>query len=109
MYAGDDFDQIYLTSSRDQAKGNDLNAITGMKSTDIFMAKKNEKKQWESPEPLESEVNSEFEDGPAPFLRMVKPCILLVAAHRQRHRYMLRYMPLHEPEPIGEHPLSVLF
>ncbi len=67
MYAGDDVDQIYLTSSRDQAKGNDLNNITGMKSTDIFMAKKNEKKQWQSPEVVESEINSEFEDGTCAF------------------------------------------
>lgn len=67
MYAGDDVDQVYLTSSRDQAKGNDLNAITGMKSTDLFMAKKNEKKQWESPEVVESEINSEFEDGACAF------------------------------------------
>lgn len=67
MYAGDDHDQIYLTSTRDAAKGNDLNGITGMKSADIFMAKKNEKKQWESPEVLESEVNSEFEDGACSF------------------------------------------
>lgn len=67
MYAQDDLDQIYLTSSRDQAKGNDLNAITGMKSTDIFMAKKNEKKQWLTPEVIESEINSEFEDGACSF------------------------------------------
>lgn len=63
MYAADDYDQIYFTSTREAAKGNDLNGITGMKSADIFLAKKNEKKQWETPETLESEVNSEWEDG----------------------------------------------
>lgn len=67
MYAGDDTDQIYLTSSREQAKGNDLNGITGMKSTDMFMAKKNEKKQWLAPEVIESDINSEFEDGACSF------------------------------------------
>lgn len=67
MYAGDDYDQIYLTSTRDQAKGNDLNNITGIKSADIFVAKKNERKQWQAPEVIESEINSEFEDGACAF------------------------------------------
>lgn len=63
VYGGEEFDQLYLTSTRDEAQGNDLNGITGMKSADIFMAKKNEEKQWEEPVVLESQVNSEFEDG----------------------------------------------
>lgn len=67
MYAGEETEQIYFTSTRDDAKGNDLNGITGMKSADIFMAKKNEKKQWESPEVIDSEINSEFEDGACAF------------------------------------------
>lgn len=63
MYAGKETDQIYFTSTRDKAKGNNLNGITGMKSADVFMSRKNEKKVWQQPEPLETEVNSEFEDG----------------------------------------------
>ena len=56
MYAGDDTDIIYFTSTRNEAKGNDLNGITGMKSADIFSSKRDEKKNWQKPEPLESEV-----------------------------------------------------
>ena len=67
MYAGDDTDIIYFTSTRNEAKGNDLNGITGMKSADIFSSKRDEKKNWQKPEPLESEVNSEFEDGACSF------------------------------------------
>lgn len=67
MYAGDDAGIIYFTSTRNEAKGNDLNGITGMKSADIFYSKQNEKKQWQKPEPLASEVNSEFEDGACSF------------------------------------------
>ena len=58
---------IYFTSTRNEAKGNDLNGITGMKSADIFSSKRDEKKNWQKPEPLESEVNSEFEDGACSF------------------------------------------
>ncbi len=67
MYTGKETEQIYLTSTRDQAKGTNLNGITGMKSADIFMAKKNEKKSWQQPEIMESEVNTEFEDGACSF------------------------------------------
>lgn len=67
MYAGEDADIVYFTSTRNEAKGNDLNGITGMKSADIFYSKRDEKKNWQKPEPLESEVNSEFEDGACSF------------------------------------------
>jgi len=67
MYAGKETDQIYLTSTRDKAKGNNLNGITGMKSADVFIAKKNEKKIWQLPEAIESEINTEFEDGACSF------------------------------------------
>lgn len=67
MYAGNDPDVLYFTSTRNEAKGTDLNGITGMKSSDIFIARRNEKKQWQKPEPLASEVNSEFEDGACSF------------------------------------------
>ena len=67
MYAGDDADVIYFTSTRNEAKGNDLNGITGMKSADIFQSKRDERKNWLKPEPIESEVNSEFEDGACTF------------------------------------------
>lgn len=63
MYAGEDTEQIYFTSTREDARGEDLSGITGMKAPDIFISRKNEKGKWQKPEPLESEVNSDFEDG----------------------------------------------
>ena len=66
-YAGSDADVLYLTATRNEAKGEELNAITGMKSADIFVAKRNEWGRWQKPEPLESEVNSEYEDGACSF------------------------------------------
>ena len=67
MYAGDDAEILYFTSTRNEAKGTELNGITGMKSADIFHSRRNEKKQWQKPEPLASEVNSEFEEGACSF------------------------------------------
>lgn len=67
MYAGRDPDVLYFTSTRNDAKGSDLNGITGMKSADLFLSRRNEKKQWQKPEQINSEVNSEFEEGACSF------------------------------------------
>lgn len=67
MLAGDDMDQLYLSSTRPQATGDELSGITGIKAGDIFMAKKDEKGKWQAPEPIESEVNSEFDEGACTF------------------------------------------
>lgn len=67
MYAGDDYEQIYFTSTRDGVKGEELSGITGMNAPDIFVARKDDKGKWQRPEPIESEVNSEFEDGACAF------------------------------------------
>ena len=67
VYAGEDFDQLYFTSTRDDAKGEDLSGITGMKAPDIFVSRKNEEGKWQRPEVIESDVNSEFEDGACAF------------------------------------------
>lgn len=66
-FSDDETDVVYFTSTRNEAKGNDLNGITGVKSADIFYSKKDEKGQWQKPVPIESEVNSEFEDGACSF------------------------------------------
>ena len=67
MYTGEDVEQIFFTSTRDGVKGEELSGITGMNMPDIFVARKDEKGKWQKPEPIESEVNSEFEDGACAF------------------------------------------
>lgn len=67
VYAGEDFDQLYFTSTREEAKGEDLSGITGMKAPDIFVSRKDEEGKWQRPEVIESDVNSEFEDGACAF------------------------------------------
>lgn len=34
-----------------------------MKNADVFFSKKNEKGEWERPEPVEGELNTEFDEG----------------------------------------------
>lgn len=60
---GDEWDQLFLSSTRPQASGNETSGITGTKAGDFFMSKKDEKGKWQQPEQLESEVNSEYDEG----------------------------------------------
>lgn len=63
VLAGEDFDVLYITSTRSQATGDDLSGITGVKSADVFMSKKDDKGKWSQPERIDSEVNSEYDEG----------------------------------------------
>ena len=61
-----EYDDIYFTSSRDQAKGEENSSITGLKNNDIFYSKKDENGKWLKPEPVES-INTEFDEGSVSF------------------------------------------
>ena len=63
MLAGEADDQLYFTSTRNQAQGDELNGITGSKSADIFYAQKDEKGKWGKPQVIASELNSVFDEG----------------------------------------------
>lgn len=63
MYLGANCDQIYYTSTTEKATGDKKSEITGMKNADVFFSKKNEKGEWERPEPVEGELNTEFDEG----------------------------------------------
>ena len=63
MLYGEDWDQIYFTTTRQQASGNELSGITGVKMADIFYSKKDDKGKWSKPEVVEGEINTEYEDG----------------------------------------------
>ena len=63
MLCGDDNDQLYFTSTRNQAQGDELSGITGMKNGDIFFVQKDEKGKWGKPQTIDSELNSAFDEG----------------------------------------------
>lgn len=66
-YVGEDTTMIVITSSRKEATGEEVSSITGQKSTDIFLTKRDEKGKWLKTEKIESDVNSEYEDGACAF------------------------------------------
>jgi len=67
MLAGEKYDQLYITTTRDEALGDEKSAITGVKFSDIFVSKQDEKGQWLSPVPLEEGFNTEAEEGVCSF------------------------------------------
>ena len=67
MLAGDNNDQLYFTSTRTDAKGDELSGITGMMNGDIFVATKDENGKWQKPEAIDTELNSEFDEGACSF------------------------------------------
>ena len=66
MLSGDN-DQLYLTSTRNDAQGDELSGITGAKAADIFMSQKDDKGKWSRPQPIDSEVNSDHDEGACAF------------------------------------------
>ena len=60
---GDDNDQLFFTSTRNQAQGDEYSGITGSKPSDIFWAQKDEKGKWGKPQSIDSELNSAFDEG----------------------------------------------
>ena len=63
MFLGAEYDQLYFTSTTEKAMGDKKSEITGMKNCDIFFSKKNEKGEWERPEPVEGDLNTELDEG----------------------------------------------
>ena len=54
---------LYFTSSRNDAHGEKLSSITGMKYNDLFISKQNVSGEWQKPTLLSSDVNTEFDEG----------------------------------------------
>ena len=67
MYGSESHDQLFFTSTRDKALGEDKSLITGVKAPDIFIATKDENGKWQKPVAIEGELNSEFEEGACAF------------------------------------------
>lgn len=63
MYLDKNYDVLYFTTTNEKATGEKKSEITGMKKGDIWMSKKNEKGEWQRPEPAGGELNSNADEG----------------------------------------------
>ena len=78
VLAGDDYSQLYFSSTRNQAKGDELSGITGTKNADIFFSQKDDKGKWSKPEAIDTELNSELDEGACAFTPDSKTMYLTV-------------------------------
>ncbi len=60
---GDQYDQLYFTSTRNEAEGDELSGITGTKPGDIFVSTKDDKGKWSKPEQVTGGVNTAYDEG----------------------------------------------
>lgn len=63
MFLDKNHDVIYFTSSNEKAQGDNKSEITGTKKSDIYYSKKNERGEWQRPEPAGGELNSDMDEG----------------------------------------------
>jgi len=67
MFIPGDFDALYFTSTNEKSTGTRRSEITGMKKGDIWVIRKNEQGQWQRPEQVEGELNTEHDEGAVSF------------------------------------------
>ena len=67
MLFGDTYSQLYFTSSRNEAQGDELSGITGTKPGDIFMSEKDDKGKWSRPEAVTGGLNTAYDEGVCSF------------------------------------------
>jgi peptidoglycan-associated lipoprotein len=63
FYSRSDYQELYFTSSRDEATGNTEHGGTGQQFSDIFFSGMDKKGKWSTPLPLTETVNTESEEG----------------------------------------------
>lgn len=63
MLLGDEYEQIYFTSTRKDAQGDELSGITGTKAGDIFYSEKDDKGKWSRPEAIATGLNTDYDEG----------------------------------------------
>ena len=61
--AGDQYDRLYFTSTRNEATGDELSGISGTKAGDIFVSEKDDKGHWSKPEAVAGGLNTEYDEG----------------------------------------------
>ncbi len=67
MLWGDNYKQLYFTSTRNEATGANLSGITGCKPADIFVSTKDDNGKWSKPKVVQGGLNTDAEEGACAF------------------------------------------
>lgn len=63
VYITEPQEQLYFTSTTEKALGTRKSEITGMKNGDVWVSTKNERGEWQRPQAVEGELNTELDEG----------------------------------------------
>lgn len=63
MFLDKNFDQLFMTTTNEKVMGENRSEITGMKKSDIYVSRKNERGEWQRPEPVQGELNTDMDEG----------------------------------------------
>ena len=63
VLAGDQYEKLYFSSTRNDAQGDELSGITGAKPADIFVSEKDDKGHWSKPETVTGGLNTDYDEG----------------------------------------------
>ena len=66
-FASNKADAIVFASSRESSTGSGEDPITGQRYMDLFKAEQDKKDNWSTPEPLNSTINTEYNEGTVTF------------------------------------------
>ncbi len=66
MYIPGAYDRLYFTTTREKVNG-PRSEITGTKKGDIWFTAKDEKGNWQRPEPVDGELNTDMDEGVCTF------------------------------------------
>ena len=66
-FASKKADAIVFASSRESSTGSGEDPITGQRYMDLFNAEQDKKNNWSTPEPLNSTINTEYNEGTVTF------------------------------------------
>jgi len=71
-YSSKKSDEVVFASSRESSAGSGEDPITGQSYMDLFRSEQDKKGRWSTPEPLNSTVNTEFNEGTVTFDKKYK-------------------------------------
>ena len=63
VLAGDQYEKLYFSSTRNDSQGDELSGITGAKPADIFVSEKDDKGHWSKPEAVTGGLNTDYDEG----------------------------------------------
>ena len=63
VLAGDQYEKLYFSSTRNDSQGDELSGITGAKPADIFVSEKDDKGHWSKPETVTGGLNTDYDEG----------------------------------------------